>query len=47
MTAQEYDILMKLKATGHMLTVEEVRKLTPEQVRQNYAWIIASMADKH
>lgn len=47
MTEKEYDILMKLKATGHMLTVEEIRKMSAPQVRENYAWIIASMADKH
>lgn len=47
MTEQKYQELMNKKAQGENITPAEVRELKPEQVRQNYAWIIASMSKLH
>ena len=47
MTAIEYAKTKEKQAKGEYLTPEEVRAFTPEQVRENYTWIINSMSRLH
>ena len=47
MTEEKYQELINKRENGEDITVDEVRQLSPEQVRQNYAWIISSMSKLH